>query len=359
MDTPFGVSWTDLNLAALQAFFDRAERDEGLTWEAKAGDIRPHHVHKVASGFGNSLLGGYLVLGATWGRQTGAWTLPGITLNPEPKTWISSVVTSGVNPVPRFDARVFDLPSGTSVTVVRFDPVPDPPCITADGRVFERTVGQTLPVTDPQALARLFACGERARHQAEEVARAAAGLAFGSPPGMSGPSLYSIAVAPIGMPPDVGYAIFRRSFVQGLWRVLDETMRDTIGLNAYTFEEVRQEWVAGWLQWTTGGPGPLMLVTRQGAAAVAFAGTGQGNGVAALYGDNLRGPWTAALRVAQTMGGYGPAFLDIQVQMSNGAAGEIERWITLDPPTDAQLASVQRELQRLRGSPLAYEPEVR
>jgi hypothetical protein len=358
VDTPFGVSWADLGLAALQAFFDRAERDEGLTWEAKAGDIRPQHVHKAASGFGNSVMGGYLVLGATWDRQAGVWTLPGVMLNPEPKTWTSSVVTSGVNPVPPFDARVFGLSSGASVTVVRFDPVPDPPCITVEGRVFERTVGQTLPVTDPQALARLFARGERARSRAEEAARSAARLAFGSPPGMSSPALYSLAIAPIGLPPDVGYAIFRRSFVQGLWRVLDETMRGTIGLNAYTFEEVRQELVAGWLQWTTGGPGPVVLVMRQGAAAVALAGTGQGNGVAALYGDNLRGPWTAALRVAQMMGGFGPAFLGLQVQLPTGATGEVERWITLDPPTDAELASLQRELQRLRGGPLAYEPEV-
>ena len=73
MDTPFGATWTDLDLATLQAFFRRAERDEGLTWEAKADQVTSQHVHKAASGFGNSVLGGYLVLGAKWNKQKLAW----------------------------------------------------------------------------------------------------------------------------------------------------------------------------------------------------------------------------------------------------------------------------------------------
>jgi hypothetical protein len=357
MDTPFGVAWAELDLASLRAYFDHAEPGEGLTWEAKADDVRPAHIYKAASGFGNSVSGGYLVLGATWDKRTHQWKLPGVALGPEPQTWVSNLVSTGVRPVPHFDCRVLDLGSGTSIVVVWFEPVPDPPCITTDGRIYERTVGVTQPVTVPNALARLFERGERARRRAEEAAKTAARIAYDSPPGMTGPALYALAVAPVGLPGDVRTAIFRRSFINETRRVLFDTMKRGMNLGPSGFEDVRQDWIAVWWGYQAQGPGPLILVTRDGAAAVAYVGTGQGDGVAALYDNNLEGPWTAAVDVVRNMGGHGPAYLHLAVQLS-GATGSVERWVSVEPPTEAERGSMLRELQRLRGSSMAYEPEI-
>ena len=60
----------------MRAFFAEAA-DEGLTWEAKGNAIRPEHVIEAASAFGNSLLGGYLVLGASQAKKGGPWTVDG------------------------------------------------------------------------------------------------------------------------------------------------------------------------------------------------------------------------------------------------------------------------------------------
>ena len=62
LQTPFGAPWDALSLEVLRAFFAQAG-DETLTWEAKGGIVHKEQVLKAASAFGNSLLGGFLVLG--------------------------------------------------------------------------------------------------------------------------------------------------------------------------------------------------------------------------------------------------------------------------------------------------------
>lgn len=358
MDTPFGCDWVAIQLDALDAFFRNSDEGEGLTWEAKADIIRPAQIHKAASGFGNSALGGYLVLGAKWDNAARKWTLPGVALGKEPKTWLSSVINSGTNPSPRIDVKSFATSPNMTVAVVRFVPVPNPPSITADGRVFERTVGQTLPVSDPSALARLFARGEEARSAAETLAEWEARAVFRGPPGKRIPAFYSLALVPTGIPKDLGTVIFRRSFVDSLRDRLFTDVTHLVGPGAHDGREIAQDRVSAWLQFTEGDNGPLAVVTRRGAVVGAHAG-GQGNGLATLRGDGPATMWTVVSRIAGDLGLHGPAALHMEVQAPTGSGSSfasIKRWTSVSPPSDADVNRLMRELDRAAGS-WAFEPE--
>src|SRR5437868_5161696 len=83
--------------------------DESLTWEAKGGEITAHHVRVAASAFGNSQLGGNLVLGIS---RTGGpwvpdrWTPPG----GEVRLWLETCLANGgVDPKPSIEVKSFDL----------------------------------------------------------------------------------------------------------------------------------------------------------------------------------------------------------------------------------------------------------
>jgi hypothetical protein len=87
--TPFGVSWDGLTLADLEAFL-LADPDpppsESLTWEAKGAAVHRDHVLVAASAFGNSDLGGYLVIGASQDAKSRTWSIEGWTpRNPDPE----------------------------------------------------------------------------------------------------------------------------------------------------------------------------------------------------------------------------------------------------------------------------------
>jgi hypothetical protein len=81
-----------------------------------------------------------------------------------------------MTPVPRIDVATWERDEGRHVAVVAVDPVAVPPSITRDGVVYERTSGQTLPVTDQVVLARLHDAGQHARSRAVDAARRAAGF---------------------------------------------------------------------------------------------------------------------------------------------------------------------------------------
>ncbi len=76
MRTPFGPDWDDLSLEHVQAFLDEP-RNEGLTWESKGDDIRAEHVREAVCAFGNSILGGFLILGAKQDTTTKVWSVNG------------------------------------------------------------------------------------------------------------------------------------------------------------------------------------------------------------------------------------------------------------------------------------------
>jgi hypothetical protein len=176
-DQLFGATWERLSLDHLRRFLAQAG-DEGLTWEVK-GDReqsrwpRPQQIEKAASGFANSALGGVLLIGVERQEPGRSWLLKGLAAPAESEIVLAvgKVMRDGLRPVPEFRVRSWELESNRHVAVLWVRPVAEPPCLTRDGRAFVRTTGQTVPVTDPTELARLFAAGDKARADAEEWAR--------------------------------------------------------------------------------------------------------------------------------------------------------------------------------------------
>jgi hypothetical protein len=227
----FGTSWEGLSPEGVEAFL-REAGDEGLTWEVK-GDLkttrwpRREQIEKAACGFANSRLGGVLIIGAE--RETGkdrGWILEGLEPPNEEETElaISRVIRIGVRPTPRFRIKVWSVERNRKAAIVWVSPVDQPPSITRDGRVFERTTGATEPVRDPAILSRLFAAGERARANAEEAASRAAERCLHSAGAINlgGASDWSeasskcgrvgVGVAAAAYEPDIGGRLFKRAF---------------------------------------------------------------------------------------------------------------------------------------------------
>jgi hypothetical protein len=208
----FGTAWEDMTEFAVEGFLSDAG-DEGLIWEAKGG-TEPHRrtVHKAVCGLANAE-GGFLILGAER-RAGGAWTLPGVEFrSTEPGVWLSSLITSGLNPAPRFDIRTFSREEGRVAAVVAVETVAIPPCVTSSGAVYQRVVGQTLPVTDQRVLADLVARGRTAREQTEAVALRA-GLRALEEPAAQPPAdaMLSVAICPSQGADDKAAALFTKTF---------------------------------------------------------------------------------------------------------------------------------------------------
>ena len=129
-----------------------------------AASKHANSVRKAICGFANAL-GGYLIIGAD--REGNEWTLPGVSFrDKEPSTWLSSVISSGLAPLPPVgEPKVFSRDDGRHAAVVRVGAVPR--CITSTGVVYQRVSGQTLPVTDQRVLAELLGAGNAARRRAE------------------------------------------------------------------------------------------------------------------------------------------------------------------------------------------------
>jgi hypothetical protein len=179
----FDVDWDRLEQPHVERFLAEAG-EEGVTWEAKGGSEtgeipRPESIRKAACGLANQA-GGYLIVGAT--RAEGKWQLDGIPRPAsEPALWLGQILR-GLQPVPRFDVLgPFDVGDEKVALVARIDAVVIPPCMTPQGRIYERVSGETLPVVDPELLDRLFRRGKHARSQAEQFARLAAGEAISLP----------------------------------------------------------------------------------------------------------------------------------------------------------------------------------
>src|SRR4051794_17114618 len=91
----FPASWAQLDLAAVEEFFNDAG-EEGTTWEAKADDergrLRADSVRKAANGLANRV-GGYVIIGATRDQKTREWSVPGIeSPDAEPELWLGKVL---------------------------------------------------------------------------------------------------------------------------------------------------------------------------------------------------------------------------------------------------------------------------
>jgi hypothetical protein len=208
METLFGTPWADLDLDRVEASLADAG-DEGLTWEAKGTDRpRRESVRKHVGAFGNTE-GGFYIVGAT--QVDGQWRIDPIDFGDardEPGTWLAQVIRSNLQPVPRFDVKVFERDGG-HVAVVNVDPVAEPPCMTINGEVYVRVSGESHPVKDPATLRRLFERGEGRAAQTEgEAIRTAETDSDLNP---EHPSLrLRLAFAPTGRLDDVGGRLFTR-----------------------------------------------------------------------------------------------------------------------------------------------------
>jgi hypothetical protein len=120
-------------------------------------------------------IGGFLILGARWDKKARRWRLPGsVSPEPEARTWLSKVL-GNLRPVPRFDLRAWHLEGDRWVAVIRVEPVDEPPCMTPLGHVYERVSGDSVRVTDPALLDRLFRSGRTRRQEAEALLAAPPG----------------------------------------------------------------------------------------------------------------------------------------------------------------------------------------
>jgi hypothetical protein len=100
----FRTPWDELTAADVESFLADAG-DEGLTWEAKGWQQpRRDTVRKGVGGLANAR-GGFFIVGAE-PAQAGGWMLNGVTFaDVEPGTWLSSVIASGLQPVPTSTSR--------------------------------------------------------------------------------------------------------------------------------------------------------------------------------------------------------------------------------------------------------------
>jgi hypothetical protein len=378
MAPPFEANWATLELEGVAAFLNR-ELEEGLTWEAKGShEIRPEQIRKAVSGFANAI-GGSLILGAE--RDGGAWRLPGFDFpGGEAKPWLSNIIRE-LTPVPRYDIKVFSTTNSRLVAIVAVEPIDVPPCMSG-GSVFERVSGQTIPVTDPRVLRELFSRGEATRERALELARWAAStiyvrplsvlnVPFVTPAEAEQPRLrqaLGLAIAPVSWPSASGRAVLRASYAERLRMLL--AAREVGGLRPppATAEpsraSVQAVLTAHYGRW-------VVRVYAQGAAAVTFSSERFGDeGMPIRVADvmsELASAWTLAAGALENAGAAGEAFLALHIQsplypphegtrISPPPTVDIARAIVIGTPTEAELDSIRRELEREAGYP-TWEPE--
>jgi hypothetical protein len=234
VESLLAASWEELEQRHLEDFLHDAH-DEGLTWEVK-GDRktsrwpRPEQVYEPACAFANSLDGGLLIIGAERrqderGKAQTGWDLRGL-LSPreEIPLWIGRQIDR-LRPRPsHWPPKVWKVGEGRIAAAVLIEPVPDPPCVTPDGRVLQRTSGASIPVTDPTVLARLQERGQSARKQAEDTAEMVATWARDVPIKLQGgPAAWPVEVghltvgmAATGYESDIGSRLFHETFPERL-----------------------------------------------------------------------------------------------------------------------------------------------
>jgi hypothetical protein len=172
LDSPLSA----IDVADVESFLSGVS-GESLTWEGKATNPLPEQkreIRRQVCGFANQL-GGLLIIGADQDKPTGVWSLPGVGrggLKEDPHDWIARVISGGLREVPPFEVRCFTRGEQV-VALIRVSPAPEPPCMTIDGVVHQRVVGETLRVVDPRVLGYLIARGERARAEARRAATCA------------------------------------------------------------------------------------------------------------------------------------------------------------------------------------------
>jgi hypothetical protein len=348
MDTIFGAAWQDLTPDDVERFLDE-NREESLTWDAKGTTLpRPDSIRKHACGFANRI-GGFLILGASEGDA--GWTLDGVEFpNAEPETWLLDIVAA-LRPAPVAHARAWPV-GDRVVAVLRVQPVGQPPCMTTGGVVYERVSGQTLPVTEPTALDRLFSRGEAARDRARKAALETTDHLINSVRHWAtNTHLLALALSATGQPHDAATRPFREDLVT----LLNDSMLNRLhvgpirtGQWAWVEQEHVTTMVAGHeFAWTA-------QMTRSTTAAIMFRATPEDGSVQQLCEQVIPMGWKYAADRMVDLGGEGDARLEIFIDGTHPAITvahdiRIGRWTGIRHPTDGEVASVARELRRAVG----------
>jgi hypothetical protein len=335
----FGVPWAELKRSHLESFLDDAG-EEGVTWEAKGGgedQVHPHpgSLRKAACGLANQI-GGYLIIGAS--HKEGKWRLDGIEAPAEePGLWIGQILR-GLQPVPRFEVSDgFELDDKKVAFVIKIEPVANPPCMTPDGRVFERVSGETLPVEDPALLDRLLRRGEHARGRAEHFARRAAERAIALP---DWPSQHSVSIA-VGLASvgreteDISSRLFTEpthdAIVKSIWELLEDIQPEQVDVgqrqDAYTaiadspannHYDVDGQTVVGIIRTSR------FLQANWDGSVGAGAWFSDDPLQGAIHPDQLIAKcWREAAVIGQRLGGYGPAYLHVLVAVAKSGKVEV------------------------------------
>lgn len=328
--------------------------EEALTWECKGGRVRAEHVIRTVAGLANSELGGYLILGANW--SNGHWELDGIELD-DATAWVSNAIER-LSPRPFYDAcTVSDEATGSQLVVVAVEPVGEPPCLTPDGVVFERVVGQTVPVRDASRLAALFARGEAAERDAREAVSGAI-LQTIKPEGASGGALPAVMIglAAIGEVLDLerhlfseGYEELLRGELNRWWDGRRNDCRPVI--------EYAQDHLEGSIVCAFHESRRVRTTSRlSGVATIALFDSEREDGLDLVQDRQFLGRIWESVR--GLLVGFVPdaraAILALDVVRGTDVKG-LERRISLVDSADLTIDSIHRELRRARGEEV-WEP---
>ena len=354
MDTPFGIPWERIGEDELRAFL-ADDPEEGLTWEAKGdddqGSFPRDRFRDAVAGLANGLEVAYVVVGASWSKGRKRWSLRGLRDVPggEIASWLDQLIDE-VTPKPRVVIKPLKGDDGPAAVVQVF-PLPVPPAMHR-GRLLVRTSGRTVHLTDPIEVRRLVERGERAIERARSDAVAAAhvsrAMPFESP---YSPSV-TIGLASTGRRVDVDRQVFRESF--------GEQIRDMFGrwevrpLGRRKLK--RQMWhdrVAVWKQDDHGSQAGAMT---SGAAFVTWwSGAERDRGLDFAIEGLLDRMWLFAGEIVTELGGSGPSFAYVQVNMP-GSVVDLTRTTAAPVPSSREIAEGRRYLARRRGDEV-FEPE--
>jgi Putative DNA-binding domain len=385
IDRLFAVPWEVLDKPQVETFLDTAG-NEGLTWEVK-GDAksgrwpRREQIEKAVGAFANSQLGGVLLVGAERrDRRSPGWDLVGVgpPAESEPELALARVIRTGVDPVPPYRIRAWQLDGVRWSAAVWVEPTPEPPTITRDGIVYERVSGASEQVTDAARLARLFDQGDAARAGAENAAvdvALRAGVADQVArsvtekwPNAADRDRFKLGLAATGNEGDIGRRLVRASF-RSLLDQLGHELRTERGVPGFA-DRVVVEQGRGWVCTRVEPPGHdeysrrwAIWATWSGAVGVACVGPAF-PAHDAFREEVLTPAWAVAARVVVALGGldrahtavFGDGPISGRTDWPTHAA-PVRRWIDLPPPDaapeyavdDEDLVAVMDELRRHAG----------
>lgn len=391
----FDVAWSETELEHVEGFLADAD-SEGVTWEAKADDersaLRPESIRKAVCGFANQI-GGYLILGARK-LDDGGWELPGLRFTAdEPDVWIGQVLR-GLRPTPRFDVKTWARSEGRVAAVILVEPVAESPCMTPQGRVYERVTGETLPVDDPALLDRLFRRGADARARiaalaprATERALEASGWTFQKSVGLS------VALAPLGRETeDISSRLFtqetRQAMVEATWSLMlglrpggqpdggvysiqrQDSHAALIDFAEHRHCDAHEELIA------TSRSTWLTQASWDGTVAASLTLSDADVASGPQPEDIIAALWRVIVPLGRRLGGYGPCQLSVLIAVTKTprevvqgtvvhaggrlppddslyadipATTQIGRIVDLDEPEEDVLGSIGRETRRAAG----------